>query len=80
MITISLRNSMTDKFKTIVPLKSGTTAIMLSKYSGLVRTGVLNNKYSFIHALLTSYSKKYRDMNQEKQRILCFIVMRKNQE
>jgi hypothetical protein len=55
---------MSDKLKTIVPLKTGTTAIMLSKYSGLVRTGVPNNKYSFIHALLTSYSKKYRDMNQ----------------
>jgi len=54
---------MSHNLKTIVPLKPGTTAVMVSKYNNLVRTGVSQVRSSFIHAILTSYSKKYRDMN-----------------
>ena len=54
---------MPQNLKTIIPLKSGATAIMLSKYDNLVRTGVPYEKSSFIHAILTSYSKRYRDMD-----------------
>ena len=71
---------MSHNFKTIVPLKSGTTAIMLSKYNNLVRTGVPLVRSSFIHAILTSYSKRYRDMNDaaKENYVNVLQVLKKN--
>ena len=48
--------------KDITPLRPGATVIMLSRFNNMVRTGVMNDNYSILNAILTSYSKKYREM------------------
>ena len=54
--------------KKINPIDIGSTVVMVSKYENMVRTGTIQSPSSFLNAVLTSYSKKYRSLNiQDKE-------------
>ncbi len=67
---------MPKNLKEIKPLPPNSTAIMVSPMENIVRTGTLNGDSSFLHALLTAYSKKYREMSED-QRLQYISELRK---
>lgn len=51
-------------FKNIKPITVGTNVVMLTDFNKLARTGTIQQKdTSCLHAILTSYAKKYREMS-----------------
>lgn len=65
--------------KNLEILDTGKTVVFTSPFSGydnyLVRTGIIQEKYSFIHSVLTAYSKEYfyMDIKGKKQLVEEFM-------
>ena len=51
--------------KKIIPLRTGTTVVMISRFNNMVRTGTIDSQSTILHCILTSYSKKYRESDDK---------------